>query len=407
MREIMIIGGGTSGLAAAITAAQTARSTGTDAGITVCERLARVGKKLLVTGNGRCNISNRDLSAERFHGKSDFITALTESPEWDNIPFFTSLGIFLAESDGRLYPHSGQAAGVLDALRFECERLNVNTLCSTEITSVVPDGGGYLLNRKLRADKVIFCSGGSAAPDLGTDGKAYALTSSLGHSLNTPSPALTYLRSDERIFRSLKGIRALGTVSVIKNNAVLGTQSGEIQFTEQGVSGIPVFNLSHLVPQKNAIGYFVRMDLCPSVTHAQLSEFISKSVLSNSRAVMPDVLTGLIPKRLAEAVLSSLGFKPAKPLSEYTPSDCARISDALKGLTVDVCGTGDFRNAQVSTGGIPLDEVDALTMRSRRQNGVYICGEMLDLYGDCGGYNLQLAFTTGRIAGKDCILAND
>ena len=383
MKRIVIVGGGAAGMAAAIAAAEQAPR----AEIRVLERLPAPGKKLLATGNGRCNLTNLRASPAQYQTSSPEALAqiLAGMTPERVLAFFRGLGLWCAEEDeGRVYPRSRQAASVLAVLQLAMERRGVRVECGRAAAGLAREGEGFALRcadgSEYRADAVILTSGGKAAGKLGSDGSGYRLAKAMGHHWAPLYPALTPLKCDMTRCGSLKGIRAEGSVALRANGALLGRETGEVQFTEYGLSGIPVMQLSGLlgsVPPGHTLG--AEVDLFPE-------------------------LPGLLHDRLAAAALRCVNTRedtPIRALSEEKAADLARL---LKCWPFPVLGPLGYDSAQVSGGGILLEEVWPETMESRLQPGLYFAGELLDAAGGCGGFNLHWAWCTGIRAGKSAAL---
>ncbi len=392
IKNVGIIGGGASGLCAAIEALNTG------AAVIVYERLPRVGKKILSTGNGRCNLSNTHIDADCYRGDKTLVNAVLKSRFADTEGFFNSLGVLLTEEDGRLYPRSQSAASVIDALRFAATSLGCRFETDTPITDIRQLKDAFLLNNTFHADAVILACGGAASPDLGSDGSGFALLESLGHTVNAVRPALVSLCCADSYFKSLKGIRAKGGAILLCEGNTVGSDYGEIQFTEYGLSGIPIFNLSRFIDEKSNHRYVIHLDLCTDIPSSDLETFLLSFAAIGTIPTAADVLSGLLPKRLGEAVLKRCGISPADTpmvLAEKAPE----IAAAIKSFAAQVNRTSGFRAAQVTAGGLSSKEINPVTLESKKVPKLYVCGELLDVDGICGGYNLHLAWTTGRTAG--------
>lgn len=387
--DILIVGGGASGLAAAIEAKRTDKNKS----VTVLEHLQRVGKKILATGNGRCNLGN--LNADT-HGYTNaaFTSKIMQKYNAESlIDFFKSLGLYTrADSEGRLYPLSNAAASVLDSLRFECENLGVEIICDYKVT-LVKKADGYIVNNEIKCDKLILACGGKAAPSQGSDGSGYPLLKSLGHSITPLSPCLVQLLTDTAKTKALKGVRAAAKLSLSTG----GEARGEILFTDYGVSGIAAMDLSRFVlPDKKAELY---IDLLPDYSFEDAKEIILKTARHNSALPIENLLGGLVHKAVGTAVIkAALGFLP-KTSKEIGTKQAGMIASELKNFALILKGTKGFNDAQVTKGGANVKEFDAFTLESKKNKGLYVCGELLDVDGSCGGFNLAWAFASGRAAG--------
>ena len=387
MYDTAIIGGGAAGLAAAIFAARRGKH------VLLCERLPRVGKKILSTGNGRCNISNVNIRPENYHGKeASFASyALSAFSREDTEAFFASLGLPLTEGEnGKLYPASLQAGSVLDLMRLELSRLGIAETVDCFITSLKKKDGVFRLTsedgRKFSSKTVILATGGRAAPSMGTDGAGYGLAEHFGHTLIKPFPSLVQIKV-EKPMRALKGVKHRGAASIFIDSKKMREVEGEILFTDYGISGPPIFNLSRFAAEGTACGKAVRvtLNLFPTLSEAELWE-----MLRARRAALPHLtgesfLYGLLPKLLGREVL-----KIAR--------DDREAAHLLHALPFSVTGVMPWAAAQVTAGGIATKDVNDKTMESRLVPGLYFCGEILDIDGDCGGFNLQWAWSSAFVA---------
>ena len=404
--DIAIVGGGASGLAAAVFCA---RNLGSGHGIVLLEKQPRVGKKLLATGSGTCNITNRGASPEHYHGTgaSAFTAAALSqfSPE-DCLEFFASIGVMCApREEGREYPLCQQAAAVLDCLRLETARLGVTERCDAAVTAITPKNGEFTLSllsgEVITARRVILATGGAAAPSLGGSSEGYTLATALGHKKTPLFPSIVQVRTDTAFVRAMKGLRTNATVTFCLNEQPLCSHTDELLFTEYGISGPAVMEISRVVGdwerRKNGT-LTAQIDLLPTVSEpALLSELLHRRTLCRTAA---DFLTGLLHKRIGQTVCRAAGFSLEQTMSTLTPNDIHRLSRTIKQFTLPVLGTQGFGGAQVTAGGIALNEVDPRTLMSRRVPGLYLIGEVLDIDGDCGGYNLQWAWASAYAAAK-------
>lgn len=374
MPTVAIIGGGASGLAAAITAAELG------ADVTIYEKNDRVGRKLLSTGNGRCNLSNTDMSVSHFRGNAGFISNIIENTDVSS--FIAGIGIVTREENGRLYPYSNHAASVLDALRFKAADVGVKIIKNCTITGVFKKLGRFCIENvngvKYYADRVIISAGGKAAPALGSDGMGFKLLSSIGHTISPLHPALVQLKCKKDQTRGLKGIRAYANARLYNDSTLIKEEFGEIQFTDYGLSGIPIFNLSpHAVNLSGNIS--VSLDLLPQFDN----------IMPILRNRSPEHLfTGIFQRPLAETIAD-----------RAKSGGLSRIASIIKDFRFDIIGTMPWDNAQVTQGGALTEEFDE-NLQSKIASGLYACGEVLNVDGDCGGYNLHWAWASGITAGR-------
>ena len=410
--DIIVIGGGASGMTAAIAAARAG------AKVTLFEKNDRVGRKILATGNGRCNFSNQQYPGGEYNKNAEMFVkqAFTVVSPEDTLVFFDELGIYPRyESEGRIYPASEQAASVLDALRLEIERLeNIEVINQHWIKGIVPKkGGGFAVvshrNMRVQADRVIIACGGSAGSQYGCEGDGYALAETLQHEVIEPKPALVQLLCKEDYFKQLKGVRAKGAVTLLMADQAgaeeteAGTERGEIQFTETGISGICVFNLSG----KAARGLHEKkrcsmvLDLFPELDKDDFEKMMERRLRFSQSKTAEDFLNGLVNKKLIPIVLRTCGVnKMTAPANEITSEQLAGIANFLKHWRVEITETKSWADAQTTSGGVSLSQINPVTMESRLLPGLYFAGEVLDVDGKCGGYNLQWAWSSGMIAGQ-------
>ncbi len=408
MKRIVIVGGGAAGMAAAIAAAEQAPR----AEIRVLERLTAPGKKLLATGNGRCNLTNLRASPAQYLTSSPEALAqiLAGTTPEDVLAFFRALGLWCVEEDeGRVYPRSRQAASVLAVLQLAMERRGVLVECGKAAAGLSRKDKGFSLRcadgSEYRADAVILTSGGKAVGKLGSDGSGYRLAKAMGHHWAPLYPALTPLKCDMSRCGSLKGIRAEGSVALQANGVLLGRETGEVQFTEYGLSGIPVMQLSGLLgrlpPGQKLLA---EVDLFPELPEAALLRELQERKRRLTGEPCRMLLLGLLHDRLAAAALRCVDAREETPIRALPAEKAADLARLLKGWPFPVLGPLGYDSAQVSGGGVLLEEIWPETMESRLQPSLYFAGELLDAAGGCGGFNLHWAWCTGIRAGNSAAL---
>ena len=397
--KVLIIGGGASGMMAALTAAEQPGNA-----VTLLERQSRVGRKLLATGNGRCNLTNLDLAATHYHGaRPDFaVPALSRFGLDDTLRFFRSLGLLtVADDTGRVYPLSDQANSVLDVLRFALETRGVNVVCSCDVIEVKKKARGYeaisATGERYFGDRLIVAAGGCAGKKLGGTKSGYRLLGMLGHGCTALSPSLTQIKTDPTHVRALKGVRADALVRLRQNGQLIAQEAGEVQFTDFGLSGPVAFSLSR------AAGLLDGAELALDFLRAYTPEDVD-AVLQTKRAAMgelpaEDFLSGILPSRLGSVVMRRALEQLQRPSNGLTDAELAQVGRQLRYFTLPVTGVNGMDSAQVTAGGVPTNEFDPRTLESRLAPGVFATGEVLDIDGDCGGYNLQWAWSSGRLAG--------
>jgi len=399
--DIAIIGGGAAGLMAAITA----RRTNPSCTVVILEKSARILRKLLSTGNGRCNLTNEHISPARYYGESPQFAApaLSAFGTAETLAFFDSLGVpSVCLEKGRMYPMSLQATSVADALRFEAEHFGVTILTDFAVQSAESKAGVFELaaqdKRKVRAKRLIVTTGGCAAPELGANISGYGLLESLGHSLTRTSPALCQLRTEKSIVFGLQGIKVDAAVSLLHDGKEVGATRDELLFTDQGLSGTAIFELSVLWHVHAPLT--ARIDFMPDIDLDTLAAMLRTRRETLAHLAMEQYMNGLLHKKLGQALTKFAGVeKLSLPVCELSDAQIEAITRQMKQFEIAIIGPSGFKNAQVTAGGIRVSEFDPQTMASAIVPNLYAAGEVLDIYGDCGGFNLQWAWASGRAAG--------
>ena len=394
---IGIIGGGASGMAAALAAAENK-----DAQVILLERQARVGRKLSATGNGRCNLTNTHAREKGYHGEdltfSEYALAKF-SPE-ETLGWFRNLGLFtVAEESGRVYPYSDQANSVVDVLRFALEQENITVKLGFEVEKVKKTGEGFRVESKeetVFCDKLIIACGGLAGTKLGGTMSGYKLLRSFGHKCTKLRPTLVQLKSSWSGVSALKGVRCNCHAAIFHKGVLHSESTGELQFTEYGLSGPVIFEISRDACQGTG-DWICRLDFLPDMEEDTLkSELLRRR---NTKLPVSELLTGILHNRLGRVITQDLGISGYVPVSQLEDNEIGAISHAVKHFEVTLTEPMGMDAAQVTAGGIVTKEFDNTTMESRLVPGLYACGEVLDVDGDCGGYNLQWAWSSGRLAG--------
>lgn len=438
--DVAVVGGGAAGMTAAIAAARTG------ARVVVLERGDRPGKKILMTGNGKCNLGNRDLQPSYYYSDNMAVAAsvLERFGTEETIAFFASLGLMVRERRGYLYPVSEQAAVVLDVLRYGLEREGITVLTQAFVQELSPmrrekpavlqrqaqrieDSAcqGYLLRlhnkNNIWARRVILACGGQAAPKTGSDGSGYDLARFLGHRVIPPVPSLVQLHCGEKYCKALAGVRAEGVVRICldgeSRNKMCGgkadslqdcicREAGEIQFTEYGISGIPVFQLSGSVNQMLAQGRMLRaeIDFFPQYNEEDYRELCRQRLEKLRGQTVETFFTGMLHKKIMNVCIRQAGLSPEQEANRAEKSRLWQVFSLCRRLTFTITGSHPFDSAQVCRGGVSLREVDS-QLQSKCSPRLYLAGEMLNVDGRCGGYNLQWAWASGHIAGEAAGLA--
>lgn len=399
-RNVVIIGGGASGLAAAIAAAG-------GANVTLAEHMDRVGKKLLSTGNGRCNLTNLRMeeSCYRCDQKGFPMKVIEGFGVEETLGFFRKLGIEPKDRNGYIYPNSDQASAVLDVLMWEAAHRGVRTLTSCKVERIQWTQGGYKIYTSqgvLPADSLILATGSRAAPSTGSDGSGYELAQSLGHHIIKPLPALVQLRCQGTMYRQMAGIRTEAKVTLYADGKALAEDRGELQLTDYGLSGIPAFQISRFaakaLDRKKRVA--VRVDFLPSWPEEEGFGRLKKRAAGLRDKTVEELFTGLLNKKLAAVLIRLSGVSPSKLAGDMTSREMGRLLAQMKDYEAIVMSVNPFANAQVCCGGVDTREVNPATMESRIRKNLYLAGELLDVDGICGGYNLQFAWSSGALAGR-------
>lgn len=395
--DISIIGGGASGLACAVSAAQVS-----DCSVMVLDRMPKVGKKLLVTGNGRCNLSNRHISGEFYHGSFDVNPILDEFP--DIRLFFEKLGLYtVCDSSGRIYPLSNTASSVSDALRFAAEEKdNIQILTERSCRSILRHKEGFLIKAgedDIISKAVILACGGCAAPVQGSDGSGFALAKGLGIDVASPYPALCSLLADGT--KSLDGVRSRCLASLVNSRGLVKSELGEIQFTKNGLSGICIFNLSAAFKDSDG-DMTVSLDLLPDYTFNNAFHMLLNASRCRNRDLSDELFSGIFNRKLVLCLLKRADIPLSTFSSRINYDGIKRLAAVSKNLEFKIKGRANFNSAQVTAGGVRGSEIDGRLM-SKKTNGLFFAGEIIDIWGDCGGYNLHFAFASGIKAGREAV----
>ena len=399
MRTVAVIGGGASGMLAALTASEDAENR-----VLLFERQQRLGRKLLATGNGRCNLTNTAAGPAHYHGaEAAFVRpALEAFGVRETRDFFHSLGLLTVEEyGGRVYPLSNSANSVLDVLRFALDEAGVELRCAQPVRALRRGGEGWTLTTdggSVRADAVIVSCGGRAGGKLGGVSDGYELLKPLGHKRTALYPALVQLVTAPEFPRALKGVRCQARVELLAGESVLAESEGELQFTENGVSGPAAFDVSRAAAA-NGAGLRLRLRFLP-LDEAELLSLLQKRCERFPALETGEVFTGMLHNRLGRMLVREAGLEAGKPLRALELPALRRLAEAALRFVLPLRGTEDFDHAQVTAGGIRTAGFNHETLESWFNPGLFACGEVLDVDGDCGGFNLQWAWSSGRLAGR-------
>ncbi len=404
-KEIIVVGAGASGMTAAIQAAKK--------GCHVCllDSNDRPGKKILATGNGKCNFTNQYMKLHCFRSEmmKEVDQVLSQFGTEETLAFMKSLGIEPMEKNGYYYPASGQAASVAEVLAMELRHLQAEIRCGEKVISVLKKKGHFLVTsvdaaqkkHEYTADAVILSCGSKAGLPTAKAADGYELATSFGHSMTKLAPALTGIRCQAGWLKAWSGVRTEGSVSIYDGKKLLATDTGELQLTDYGISGIPVFQVSRYAALALERGRTVtaKLDFFPSKGKEALLQMLLDRKRRMAYKTYRELLIGLIPEKMISVFLTQAGLK-----EKDKPGDLTVLADCMKCMKLPIQAVNPMNQAQVCAGGITLCEINCETMESRLVKGLYMTGEMLDVDGICGGYNLQWAWATGMIAGKSAAL---
>jgi len=402
MSRVAIIGAGASGLVCAIEAARKGHN------VTLFEKNSKVGRKILATGNGKCNISNEKITITRYHG---------ESPSFAKEPlrrfdthtcktYFRSLGLEMREGEeGRLYPMSHQASSVVDMLLHEARSLGVNFLLESEVSKIEKNSADFVVHAKEQTyhfDACVIATGSVAMPTLGSSGSGYGFAKALGHAVIEPYPSLVQFVSDEPHLKEVSGVKMEANVELYIANQKCANVQGDLLFTAYGLSGSTILDLSRKASHAFVEGEVVHvvLDLLPNLTRDALSALLQKRLAFAKDKSLSLWLEGMIPKKLAHFIVENIKLTHIKEASALGAKEIKKIVFALKALRITIKETKGFESAEVCAGGVDVRELDAKSMMSAKVKNLYFCGEVLDIDGDCGGFNLHFAWASGYLVGQ-------
>lgn len=402
---ILIIGGGAAGMMAAVSAIEQGGR------VMVIEKMAMLGKKILATGNGRCNFTNLKQQPEFYHvtEDDDVWKLLRRFDEKKTISFFKETGVYPEDKDGYVYPMSMQAVSLRNCLARKLDKAEVHfeeeVLDIEQKISATGKNTGYIVKTtkdKYLAKKVVVTAGGMAAKCHGSDGKCFGILENLGHTIVAPVPALTWFKIKEKYTKLWAGVRVKGIIKAYdEDKKLLAQDKGELQLVASGISGIPVFQVSRYVSREleKSKRPYIEADFLPDFSAEELNSELLRRKQYTPKLETSYMLEGIMNNKLTDAVLSRCGISNKIMLSELTDKQCRNICAALKCFRADVSETAGFDNAQVTSGGVSRGEIDFDDMSSKVCDGLYLAGEIVDVDGICGGYNLQWAWSSGYIAG--------
>ena len=402
MSKVYIIGGGASGLISAIHAAKVGNN------VTIIEKNNKLGKKILLTGNGKCNYWNKDISPVHYNSSNIEILEkiINKNNQEKVLSFFDSLGIIPYIKNDYYYPLSNQAITIKESLANECTNKKINIIYEEEVQSITKKNKEFIIKtnkNEYLADKVILSTGSLAYPKTGSDGKGYVLAKELNHTVITPLPALTSLITNEKYLKEWEGIRTNVKLSLYEDNALKKESIGEIQLTNYGISGICTFNLSSIVSRglNNNKKEVISINFLHPLNINTIKEFLNwldKRNTITPNYTIKEILDKILNYKLVNIILNITKTNNTT-LDNLSIKEKELLGNTLINLKIPILGTNSFDNSQTTTGGIPLTEINPNTLESLKQKGLYITGELLDVDGECGGYNLAFAWITGYLAG--------
>ena len=397
--KIIVVGGGCSGVVAAINAKNK------DNEVVILERNNTLLKKLLLTGNGRCNYFNETYSIDNYHSNNmdlvnDFISDknITMSKE-----FFDNLGIVPKIKNGYYYPYSNQAVSIKDILVNEVNRLGIKVIYDTYVEDIEKEDKFIIKtnNEEYICDKLILSTGSFAYPKTGSDGHGYSILEKLGHTIIKPVPALVQLNANSKYLKDWDGVRSDVYLELFEDGEYLTKEEGEIQFTNYGISGICTFNLSHFISRglEENKKYVVKINFVPFIK-TLISPWLYEYANKNKEKDIYELLEGFLNKKLIPIILKESNIKSSKKYDELTKEEKVKLINSLRHFKVEITSTKGFDSSQVCNGGVSLDEININTMESKIVKDLYIIGELLDINGNCGGYNLTECWISGILSGK-------
>lgn len=401
--ELIIVGAGASGVTAAITA----KDSGIDTAL--LEGGERICRKLLLTGNGRCNITNKNIDTEKYHSshKNFFEYVLSNFTYKDTCDFFMSLGLPLVTLEqGKTYPMSLQASSVVDIFRMALNEREIPVYINSKVKSIKKIKNRFKISTNtetFESKKVILCTGGKSAPFTGSDGTGFKIAGSLNHEIITPIPSLVQLKLEYNHLRALSGIKFNGSCTLLVDGTPSRKEYGEILFTDYGISGPPVLQVSGIASRNLSLGKNVDLEvnMFPNMSENQFTEFMENHLGLMWHRNLSDALIGIINKKMIPILLKEAGIQNIhKPVSDTEWMEKQNIYSLMRSWTFKVYDTNSFKNSQVTSGGVDTSNVNPKTLESLITSNLYFAGELLDVDGDCGGFNLQWCWSSGFMAGK-------
>lgn len=406
MSDIIIIGGGPSGIVTAIKAKNKNNN------VIVLEKNNVPLKKLLLTGNGKCNYFNEIFSTKNYHSMNiDIVDKIISDKNLNSVKeFFDELGIIPKIKNGYYYPFSNQATTIKNVLLREAELKRVNIICNSEVLDIEKKDKFIIkcTDKEYTCDKLVISMGSKAYPKTGSDGLGYSLLEKLGHGIIKPLPALVQLTSNFKYLKDIDGVRTDVYMELFEDDKYIDSESGELQFTNYGISGICTFNLSNYVTRGLDEGRseVIKINLVPFI-ETLITPWMDQYSKKNSNKNLTELLEGFLNYKLVNMILKVSNLKGTNYYKDLTNEEKLELCKNLRSLKIEITGTKSFDNSQICNGGVPLSEINYQTMESNIVKDLYITGELLDMNGNCGGYNLTTCWISGLLAGKDIGDSND
>lgn len=389
--EIVIIGGGPAGIFAALNVKNKKNN------VTILERNDRIGKKLLATGNGRCNYTNLVVSSKNYNHPEFVEDLINEFKNTDLIDYFSLMGLMSTTDGNRVYPVTLKASSLLNVLIRELNKKEINVITNEKVIDIDKNFNIITENNKYKADKIIFATGGMSMPSSGSDGFSFNLLKKLGHKITDFRPALTQLKLDSKYLKHLSGVKVIGEVSLFKKDKLIDKRNGDLLFTNYGISGPPILDIS--VEIENFNEYYIEMPIVNNIKKDFIEKFYSSFYILSDYS-LEEFLIGIVDKKFIHYITDTLRIDKNMILSSLENKDIENILKLLTKSRFKILGTNGFKNSQVTRGGVNLLDVNKNDFSSKVKKDIYIIGEALDIDGECGGYNLYFAFLSGYIVGK-------
>lgn len=389
--RVCIVGGGASGLVCALSAKNKNNE------VIILEKNNELGKKILLTGNGKCNYWNLDMNLKHYHSETDIRDYLNDDLINEGIKFFDDLGIEPKIKNGYFYPFSGSAKTIRDTLVNEVEKNNIRVVTNYQVKSIKKDEISFIINDEIRSDIIVIATGGMSYPSTGSTGDGYKILEYFHHAIRKPLPSLVALKSDDPI-KTWDGVRSDVKLNLYIDGEYIKSEVGELQLTNYGISGICVFNLSSYVVRALDEGKKVniKIDFLPFLSNMDTSKYLSSK---NKNISLKEMLNRILNNKIVDVIIDKLDIDNNKSISDLNNKEMSKLVKYLREFSINIIGSNDFNNCQVTSGGMFLDEVNK-DFSSVIVPSLYIIGEVLDVDGDCGGYNLGFAWMSAISAGK-------